>query len=158
MAAEEGRENTHKCHNNIDTSVHNMDLDYAMEAEGEKDVTSPTVVVEKERESLPEEEGKKGLDEKPDDKGLAEAQDKQDEGLAIVEDYIQQEEPMPMKKDDAVGNSDVDVLKEEKEENSDVNHDIEIVGADNAESTESFEFANGSDETSSWESFSGYKS
>ena len=131
-----------------------------MEEVGEKDAASPIMVAEKEQESLPEEEGKvkEGLDEKPDDKGLAETLDKQDEVLAIVEDYIQQEEPMPVKKDDGVGDSDVDVLKEQKEENCDVNHDIEIVGADNAESTESFEFANGSDETSSWESFSGYES
>ena len=32
---------------------------------------------------------------------------------------------------------------------------VDANGMDNAESTESYEFANGSDETSSWESFSG---
>lgn len=130
-----------------------------MESKSEKDATSHIVAAEKEQESLQEVEGKEGgLDEKPTDEGLAKTKDKQTEGLAIVEDYIQQEEPMPVQKDDEAGDSDIDVLKEQKDENSDVNHDIEIVGAENAESTESFEFANGSDETSSWESFSGYKS
>eukprot|EP00112_Aurelia_sp_Birch-Aquarium-sp1_P012163 Seg2556.1 transcript_id=Seg2556.1/GoldUCD/mRNA.D3Y31 product="TraB domain-containing protein" protein_id=Seg2556.1/GoldUCD/D3Y31 len=128
-----------------------------MESKSEKDATSHIVAAEKEQESLQEVEGKEGgLDEKPTDEGLAKTKDKQTERLAIVEDYIQQEEPMPAQKDDEAGDSEIDVLKEQKDENSDVNHDIEIVGAENAESTESFEFANGSDETSSWESFSGH--
>lgn len=74
-----------------------------------------------------------------------------DESLQMFDDYIKRDDPME---------SDNAFNKQQTNEDGE-SHGAVIVShanggsTDQAESTESYEFANGSDETSSWESFSG---
>ena len=75
-----------------------------------------------------------------------------DDSIVVVSDSIKQ---------DDLTQSDLSSDREQIASNGD-NHGAFVVGhqnggsTGNAESTESFEFANGSDETSSWDSLSGY--
>ena len=75
-----------------------------------------------------------------------------DDSIVVLSDSIKQ---------DDLAQSDLSNDREQIASNGD-NHGAFVVGhqnggsTGNAESTESFEFANGSDETSSWDSLSGY--
>ena len=101
--------------------------------------------------NVPEEVGEKEEKVEAISRPREENERQADGSMVMLDDYMKPDNPTLS---DAAGNKETSTDDGE-------NHGAVFVGhpnggsTENAESTESFEFANGSDETSSWESFSG---